>query len=79
MRARRAGARENESTRRHRGNGAIQQFAQDNQDNHLALGIIYAHHGLLDEAERQLSSAATGKQSPELARKFLRDIKAMRR
>lgn len=58
---------------------AIQRFAQDNPENHLALGIIYAHHGLLDEAARQLSSAATLKQSPELARKFLRDVKTMRR
>ena len=58
---------------------AIQQFAQDNHDNHLALGIVYAHHGLLDDAERQLSTAATLNQSPELARRFLREVKAMRR
>jgi hypothetical protein len=58
---------------------AIEHFAQNKPDDPLALGIIYAHHGLLDEAERQLSSAATLKQSPELARKFLREVKAMRR
>lgn len=58
---------------------AIQIFAKENADNHLALGIVYAHHGLLDDAERQLASAATLQQSPELARKFLRELKGMRR
>lgn len=58
---------------------AIQRFAQANQDNHLALGIVYAHHGLLDDAADQLASAVRLNQSTELARRFLRDVRAMRR
>ncbi len=58
---------------------AVQRFVQDNHDNHLALGIVYAHHGLLDEAARELSLAEKSKQSSELARMFLRDVRAMRR
>jgi hypothetical protein len=59
---------------------AIRRFAQDNRDNHLALGIIYAHYGLIDDAERELTtSIRLSQSSPNLALKFLQDVKAMRR
>ena len=57
----------------------LQRFAQSNKNNHLTLGIIYAHHGLLDDAERELEAASQTQQSLELARKLLQEIKAMRR
>jgi predicted anti-sigma-YlaC factor YlaD len=57
----------------------LQRFAQSKKNNHLTLGIIYAHHGLLDDAERELETAIASQQSPELARKLLQNLKAMRR
>jgi hypothetical protein len=57
----------------------LQRFAQNNKNNHLTLGIIYGHYGLLDDAERELEAATRRQQSPELARKLLENVKAMRR
>jgi hypothetical protein len=58
----------------------LRRFAQSRKKrDHLTLGIIYAHHGLLDDAERELEAAVQTQQSSELARKLLENVKKTRR
>lgn len=46
---------------------------------HLARGIIYAHAGLLDDAERELRTALSRTQEAATARKLLQDLSTARR
>lgn len=56
----------------------LKRFAQSEKNNHLTLGIIYAHLGLLDDAERELEFAIQKQQSPLLAKKLLQNFNAVR-
>lgn len=47
-------------------------------ESHLTAGIIYAHNGLLDDAERELRFAIEKDQQAALATKLLESVKAMR-
>ena len=42
---------------------------------HLKLGIVYAHEGLLDDAEREFRSAIAADQDAALARKLLISVR----
>jgi len=46
---------------------------------HLKLGIIYAHDGLLDDAEREFRAAIAANQDAALARKLLQSARQMRK
>jgi len=48
-------------------------------ESHLKLGIVYAHEGLLDDAEQQFRAAIAGGEDPALARKLLQSLSQMRR
>jgi anti-sigma factor RsiW len=58
--------------------GELQRLAREHADAHLILGAIYAHNGLLDEAERELQTAIDKNQDGERAKKLLHSVKAMR-
>lgn len=46
---------------------------------HLALGLLYAQAGLLDEAERELQALVAANPESPVARKLLRDVRAKKR
>ena len=46
---------------------------------HLKLGVVYAHDGLLDDAEQEFRAAITAGEDVTLARKLLQSVKQMRR
>jgi len=46
---------------------------------HLKLGVVYAHEGLLDDAEQEFRAAITAGEDVTLARKLLQSVKQMRR
>jgi hypothetical protein len=46
---------------------------------HLKLGIVYAHEGLLDDAEREFRAAIAAGEDSALARKLLQSVRQMRR
>ena len=46
---------------------------------HLKLGIVYAHEGLLDDAEQEFRAAIAAGEEPALARKLLQSVRQMRR
>ena len=46
---------------------------------HLKLGIVYAHEGLLDDAEQEFRAAIAAGEDPALARKLLQSVRQMRR
>jgi anti-sigma factor RsiW len=56
----------------------LQRLAKARTDAHLILGILYAHNGLLDEAEGELQMAVDQHQEADTARKLLQSVKAMR-
>lgn len=45
----------------------------------LKLGVVYAHEGLLDDAEQEFRAAITAGEDVTLARKLLQSVKQMRR
>jgi lipopolysaccharide biosynthesis regulator YciM len=45
----------------------------------LKLGVVYAHEGLLDDAEQEFRAAITAGEDVTLARKLLLSVKQMRR
>jgi len=45
---------------------------------HLKLGVVYAHEGLLDDAEQEFRAAITTGEDVALARKLLQNVKEMR-
>lgn len=56
----------------------MQRFARERADSHLILGTIYAHNGLLDEAEREFQMAIDQNQDADKAKKLLQSVKALR-
>ena len=46
---------------------------------HLKLGIVYAHEGLLDDAEQEFRAAIAAGEDSALARKLLQSVRQMRR
>ena len=58
--------------------GELQRLAKEYRDSHLILGAIYAHNGLLDEAEREFQMALNKNQDADKARKLLQSLKALR-
>jgi len=56
----------------------MQRLAKERLDSHLILGTIYAHNGLLDEAEREFQMAIDKKQDTDKAKKLLQSVKALR-
>ncbi len=60
-------------------NNELQGYLKTKKNNHLALGIVFAHKGLLDEAERELKLAINAGQQFSLAQKLLSEIKEIRK
>jgi hypothetical protein len=56
----------------------MQRIAKESPDSHLILGTIYAHNGLLDEAEHEFQMAIDKNQDADKARKLLQSVKALR-
>jgi hypothetical protein len=56
----------------------MQRLAKERPDSHLILGTIYAHNGLLDEAEREFQMAIDKNQDADKAKKLLQSVKALR-
>jgi hypothetical protein len=56
----------------------LQRLAKERGDSHLILGILYAHNGLLDEAEGELQIAIHQNQEADTAKKLLQSVKALR-
>lgn len=56
----------------------VQRAGKAQRDSPLALGIIYAHNGLLDAAEQEFQNALNRTQESVTARKLLRDLSALR-
>src|SRR6185295_17423344 len=52
----------------------VQQAVKARASSHLELGIIYAHTGLLDDAEREFQNALSQTQAAPVARKLLRNL-----
>lgn len=57
----------------------VQRAVKARAGSHLALGIIYAHTGLLDDAEREFQDALSRAQEAAMARKLLQNLSALRR
>lgn len=57
----------------------VQRAVMLQDSSHLARGIIYAHTGLLDDAEREFRTALRRNQEPATARKLLQNVSTMRR
>ena len=56
----------------------LEELKQNGNLPHLILGTIYAHNGLLEDAERELQLAASEKQDTAVARKLLQSLKRIR-
>jgi hypothetical protein len=57
----------------------VQQAVKAQAGSPLERGIIYAHMGLLDDAEREFHDALSQTQERALARKLLQNLRALRR
>jgi hypothetical protein len=57
----------------------VRQAVKARAGSHLALGIIYAHAGLLDDAEREFQDALSRPQDAPTARKLLHNLSGLRR
>jgi anti-sigma factor ChrR (cupin superfamily) len=57
----------------------VRRAVQERAGSHLELGIIYAHNGLLDDAEREFQIALRQNQGAATARKLLQDVSVVRR
>jgi hypothetical protein len=58
--------------------GELQRLAKERAGSHLILGAIYAHNGLLDEAEREFQTAIDKNQDADRAKRLLQSLKALR-
>jgi anti-sigma factor ChrR (cupin superfamily) len=58
--------------------GELQRLAKERAGSHLILGVIYAHNGLLDEAEREFQTAIDKNQDADRAKRLLQSLKALR-
>src|SRR5262249_39481959 len=56
----------------------LEQLKQNSKLSHLILGTIYAHNGLLEDAERELRLAAHEKQDAAVAGKLLQSLNRIR-
>ena len=56
----------------------VQRAVKAQGDSPLALGIIYAHNGLLDDAEQEFQNALNRTQESATARKLLQNLSALR-
>src|SRR5262249_8545827 len=56
----------------------LEQLQEKGKLSPLILGTIYAHNGLLEDAERELHLAAREKPDTALARKLLQSLKRIR-
>jgi hypothetical protein len=52
----------------------LQRVERAHDKSHLALGVIYARHGLLDESRREFQALVSANPGSELARKLLRSV-----
>jgi hypothetical protein len=57
----------------------LAQLKKRSGNSHLAIGLIYAREGLLDDAEREFATLLQANPKSELARKLLNNVKALRR
>lgn len=57
----------------------VQHAVKERAGSHLELGIIYAHNGLLDNAEREFRAALRRNQGAATARKLLQNVSGVRR
>jgi anti-sigma factor RsiW len=57
----------------------LQQTRQALANSHLALGVLYAQAGLLDDAERELQILIRANPQANIAKKLLQSVKARRR
>jgi hypothetical protein len=57
----------------------VRRAVQARTGSHLELGIIYAHNGLLDDAEREFQTALRGSQGTATARKLIPNVSRARR
>ncbi|MBI3653297.1 MAG: zf-HC2 domain-containing protein [Acidobacteria bacterium] len=57
----------------------LQRLTKERATSHLGLAVIYAHQGLLDEAEDELQMAIKQNQNAATAKKLLHSLKSMRR
>jgi Putative zinc-finger len=57
----------------------VQRAVKELAGSHLELGIIYAHNGLLDDAEREFRAALRRNQGAATARKLLQNVSRVRR
>ncbi|HEX4961255.1 MAG TPA: zf-HC2 domain-containing protein [Thermoanaerobaculia bacterium] len=57
---------------------AVRSAAREAGSSHLALGVVYAHAGLCDDAERELGAAAREGPEPEAARELLASVEGWR-
>jgi hypothetical protein len=57
----------------------LQRLTEGRKNSHLILGAIFAHNGLLDEAESEFQMAIEANQDAVAAKKLLQSVKALRR
>jgi hypothetical protein len=57
----------------------LAQLQKSAANSHLAVGLIYAREGLLDEAEREFELLVQANPKSAIARKLLNNVKALRR
>jgi anti-sigma factor ChrR (cupin superfamily) len=57
----------------------VQRAVKERAGSHLQLGIIYAHNGLLDDAEREFQFALRTNQGAATARQLLQNVNGLRR
>jgi hypothetical protein len=58
---------------------ALSGISSEIANSHLKLGIVYAHDGLLDDAEREFRAAIAADEDAAIARKLLQAARQMRR
>lgn len=57
---------------------ALRHAVQEAGGSHLALGILYAHHGLVDDAERELDQVVAANPRSAIARGLLASVRSWR-
>lgn len=58
---------------------SLARAERDARGSHVALGVLYARAGLLDEAERELSALLRRNPQSDIARRLLQSVRAQRR
>jgi hypothetical protein len=57
----------------------LAQARRDYAGRHLTLGLLYAHAGLLDDAERELQALIAANPESPMAKNLMREVRAKRR